>query len=432
MLSQAIVNTNNPIQIRDTVHRNPQIGVDYIPPLNAKAEIVVKEQSLEQKQESIQNWTEFTYSKLPKSFSWRSSADIKKYHGWKPKGQILTKPTNQWSCGCCWAIASVTMHADRVALWSQQRIRPLSVSFVMSCMPDSLKCDGGFPSSVGKFLEMGGTVDEKCFPYSWCSQSAECKSGASNDNNQLIPKCTNSCVNTNVKKRVSPRAIPGSTIAITDQESIQLEILRYGPVVAVFRVFVDFLLGKPKNAWKKTDNIYVHVPNQVIYSERKSDLIQNICNSKNPNQCYVGNHAVVIVGWGSKQLKKPLQLQNQKITHLKYWIVRNSWGSSWNGDGYFNVAFSDPNTGINMALAMDRPLRINQKKFGGVTTWFPDVPLKGPLKQLVQQYKSKVVEHRQFDKKLFLTAVMITVLVLILVCIVIAVWYSFHRSKLSK
>ena len=38
------------------------------------------------------------------------------------------------------------------------------------------------------------------------------------------------------------------------------------------------------------------------------------------------NHAVVIVGYNDAN---------------QYWIVKNSWGASWNGDGYFKVAYNN-------------------------------------------------------------------------------------------
>jgi len=38
------------------------------------------------------------------------------------------------------------------------------------------------------------------------------------------------------------------------------------------------------------------------------------------------NHGVVIVGYNDAG---------------GYWIVRNSWGSTWNGDGYFKIGYGE-------------------------------------------------------------------------------------------
>ncbi len=47
------------------------------------------------------------------------------------------------------------------------------------------------------------------------------------------------------------------------------------------------------------------------------------------------NHAVNIVGWG----KDPL-------LNIDYFIVRNSWGTSWGDQGYIKIAESDNPLGV--------------------------------------------------------------------------------------
>ena len=43
---------------------------------------------------------------------------------------------------------------------------------------------------------------------------------------------------------------------------------------------------------------------------------------------YQGVHAVKIIGWG-------------KQGNLDYWVVANSWGTSWGEDGFFRIAFGE-------------------------------------------------------------------------------------------
>jgi len=53
-----------------------------------------------------------------------------------------------------------------------------------------------------------------------------------------------------------------------------------------------------------------------------------MCNPKNLD------HAVLLVGWGIEGSKP-------------YWIVKNSWGTSWGEKGYFRILRGKGTCGIN-------------------------------------------------------------------------------------
>lgn len=75
---------------------------------------------------------------------------------------------------------------------------------------------------------------------------------------------------------------------------------RYGPLAASFIVYNDLFAGTSK----LVDGIY----------------------EPNTDAGVDGGHAITLVGWGlGETSKKP------------YWLVRNSWGPAWNGDGYFRI-----------------------------------------------------------------------------------------------
>jgi len=54
----------------------------------------------------------------------------------------------------------------------------------------------------------------------------------------------------------------------------------------------------------------------------------------------LGGHAVKIVGWGTYYSKK-------------YWLVANSWGTSWGIDGYFKIDMSDKDSGFALGGAFN-------------------------------------------------------------------------------
>jgi len=84
---------------------------------------------------------------------------------------------------------------------------------------------------------------------------------------------------------------------------IMREVYKHGPVTATMQVFGDSLTqfgDTTSPSWTAG----------AVFDTTNSDL--------------TGMHAVKIVGWGTQG-------------STKYWLVANSWGTSWNGDGYFKI-----------------------------------------------------------------------------------------------
>jgi hypothetical protein len=375
-MRKQIVNKSNTIS--SSLHQS--LHNSYVPPLNASIEIVAPIQTEQQSKLNLIAAGLTTISKIPLTFTWQSYKDVNKYKGWQTSRTFLQEPINQYSCGLCWAISSASMLGDRFAIFSRAINPGLSPTYIASCMKGSLKCQGGFPAKAGKFLEKTGTVQDSCWDYSWCTNSKNICVDGLPGSSVLIPTCKSVCQYDCVP-RIGCKMLRGnlfhfkakkeSTQSIVNINSIKLEILNFGPVVSVYRVFDDFILGSTGSTpdyWKKTKGIYINAQGMDIYGYQK--------NGKSlPSETFKGNHAVVIVGWGIEHdIPNPISANPPTIS-VPYWIIRNSWGKKWNGNGYFKMAISNKKNKFNMQCALDRGLIINGIKIGGVTTFHPDIPM---------------------------------------------------------
>ena len=91
-------------------------------------------------------------------------------------------------------------------------------------------------------------------------------------------------------------------VTLSGEEEMMNEIFKNGPVEAAFQVYEDFANYK--------SGIYKHVSGSML-----------------------GGHAIKIIGWGEND-------------QGKYWIVANSWNTTWGMDGYFFIARGNNECGI--------------------------------------------------------------------------------------
>ncbi len=417
----------------------PQLGLDYLPPLNAQAALAAPRRTPTEDRTLLANSGLGSWDALPEAFSWHDLALLQQVKQWTWPAVPILPPPSQYGCGACWAFAIVTALSDRFAIFSGRgrAANPnLSPSFVLSCMGSSERCNGGFPADGGRFLETQGTVSNDCWDYGWCTSNPNCVSGTgsatSEDLSRLVPPCTGQACTQRQAFQLY-RALRGSTQALVDRRSIQIDVLEHGPVAAVARIFGDFVAGSmasklyPRaDGWARTRGVYVHVANTPIYDYGSIDCLGAQQDSA---ACFMGNHAMVIVGWGVERgVPQFLPGTRGATVDLPYWVVRNSWGPLWNGDGYCKIAMSDPNTGINMEVALDRPLRIGTEDFGAVTTILPDTPNLNTFRTLrTNQVPQHQVSH-------WWSTHAFTVLVVCVVCALLFVEYLTirHRGRVQS
>ena len=96
---------------------------------------------------------------------------------------------------------------------------------------------------------------------------------------------------------------------------MRLVLVTRGPIAVSFEVYPDFQHYK--------SGVYHH----------ESELFDGF------NPWEITNHVVLVVGYGSDDGQD-------------YWIVKNSWGSSWGEDGFFRIRRGNDECGIE-SLAVD-------------------------------------------------------------------------------
>jgi len=203
---------------------------------------------------------------------------------------------DQESCGGCWAFASTSVLTDRFCIASNNTIkRLLSPQDLLSCSHTcqypvlqtncNNGCDGGYLDTAWKYFESTGTVGDSCLQYedTTGSCSMQCTNGSSYS--------------------TQPIFYSDACYQLSSVSSMQAEILTHGPIESGFTVFEDF--------YSYSGGVYIY-------------------DGVSPA---VGGHAIRIVGWGEE-------------SNVTYWIVANSWGSSWGMNGYFYIRSGTDEAGI--------------------------------------------------------------------------------------
>jgi len=186
---------------------------------------------------------------------------------------------DQAHCGSCWAFALTEVVSDRFCIATSQRVNHiLSPQYVLSCDKADMCCQGGYIDKSWNFMVSTGTVTDTCWPY---------ESGAG-----ACPACRTTCKDGSAMELFKVKS--GSVKHVTGVSSIQTAIMTSGPVEAGFQVFQDF--------FSYHSGVYQHLSGTLA-----------------------GGHAVKVLGWGVE-------------SNTPYWLVANSWGTSWGGlGGYFKI-----------------------------------------------------------------------------------------------
>jgi len=215
---------------------------------------------------------------------------------------------DQAKCGSCWAESTTEVATDRTCIQTGGKKQPvISVEDLMTCCTECVPqsgCKGGYLDQAMDYWENTGIVtggnydsDRGCQPY-------EIAPGAPP---VPTPACQKTCEPGYPIPYAKDKHHAKSSYAVTGSEAeIRQEIFENGPIAAGFSVYDDFFSYKT--------GVYQH----------QTGVLR-------------GGHGVKILGWGTED-------------STPYWLVANSWNTTWGDHGFFKILRGSDECGIESSL----------------------------------------------------------------------------------
>jgi hypothetical protein len=256
----------------------------------------------------------------------------------------LTQVRDQKSCGCCWAVSSTSMLADRALVASKYKIRcALSAVQFMECSEyqegaPAVGCEGNDPFTALQSLKtkpifLRPEADYPRTDYTQTSSPNDCSSGQEPTDSYAVT-ATDVFM---VTKDIPTDASSDERQQAIDEnvENMKQSIYNEGPLVVVFAVPKDFVDYDGNTIYQAPDN----------FDPNNEEMIS-------------GWHAVECVGWGKDEGSGQM-----------YWVCRNSWGQGWpvahkacNGMGFFYIAMGKNECNIEAYAAGATIRLVNPEK----------------------------------------------------------------------
>jgi cathepsin L len=281
--------TNNELELRYSVWKK---NLDFIEKFNQEADMGLHTYRLKMNAYGDFDYSEFTnlvkgnnetlrlrypvqFDQITRS---RDPATLPRSIDWRNYNYV-TNVKDQGSCGSCWAFAATGVLEGQLAKKYGQ-MYSLSEQQLVDCTSDYdvYGCDGGFAELALAYVrDSSGLSPSKRYPYK-AKQQSQCF--------------------TNIY-RLSFTITGIQNIASGDELALQTAVGIVGPVALAI------------DASSKTFQFY----SGGVYT-----------NTACQSNMYSLDHAVLAVGYGTDPI------------YGDYWIVKNSWGTSWGENGYIRMA----------------------------------------------------------------------------------------------
>lgn len=182
------------------------------------------------------------------------------------------------SCGSSYAFVLAQTLAERACIAnSSEKSNSLSAQELLTCDSSNNGCKGGQLNTALEYITSKGLVDQECYKYKPESD-----------------KCEGLCEN-------PTRTKADSFCLLIGEDDIKRDIMKNGAAVSALQIFIDILTYK-----------------SGVYT--KGDEVAR----------FSGQHAIKIVGWGVES--------EGENAGTKYWIIQNTWGTTWGEEGYAKIA----------------------------------------------------------------------------------------------
>ena len=226
------------------------------------------------------------------------------FDGRQAFGKCVHPVRNQMKCGSCWAFSASEVLSDRFCIATKGVVDVvLSPQTLVSCDSGNMGCQGGYLDKAWDYLVSNGIASDACEPYT---------SGAGDSGT-----CPTQCVDGSAVKyykAANYKHLTGSIVGKNTVDVIRQDLMTNGPVQVAFEVYQDFIAYKT--------GVYHHVSGSLL-----------------------GGHAVELVGWGV-----------DSASNMPYWLIKNSWDTTWGDNGYFKILRGKNECGIESDAYSGLPL----------------------------------------------------------------------------